>query len=882
MKRSIIFSICIISIWSRFIFANDSSASKSSFVTAFKTNEKIIIDGKLDEKIWTIAVPASDFIQHDPLEGTKASEKTEVFIAYDYDALYVGAVLYDSSPDSIVARLARKDVSTNDDIFGVFLDPYHDKRSGYYFGVSAAGNQYDGVLYNDRWDDESWDAVWESAVEINHQGWICEFRIPFSQLRFKKNEKQIWGINFRRDISRRNEIDYLVYVPKNEYAFVSRFYELVGLESINDDTNIELLPYITTKAEYLKHAADDPFNDGSRYSHGIGVDLKMSLGSNLKLNATINPDFGQVEIDPAVINLGDVETFFEEKRPFFTEGFTIFNFGQGGATNYWGFNWGNPIFFYSRRIGRVPQGSIPEADYSDVPVGTHILGAAKLTGKIGDNWNIGTIHAIINKEFAEIQINEEKSKVEVEPLTYYGVIRTQKEFSEGAQGLGGIATFTSRSLKNSRIENELNKNAFTAGIDGWVFLDSSKSWVFAGAAGYTLIQGTKERLLDLQQNSQHYLQRPDAVNFQLDSNAASLNGYEGRFVINKQKGNFFFNSAFGFISPGFDVNDVGFLYRADVINSHIGAGYFWNEPTDSYRYLELGGAVFGNWDFDGNRNGGGIFHFGSLQFLNYYWLNWQVGLYPASVSNRLTRGGPLTLSPDGMEINLSANSDNRKNIVFRLNYSLGGRFDYPFSHQINPEIEFRPASNILLSISPFYSFDKEFSQWVDAYDDPTAINTFNKRYVFAELVQHTVGAGIRLNWTFTPKLSLQLYVQPLISSGDYKNFKELALPRTFKFNRYNISETEAVKEEFFVDPDANGPSSGFMIDNPDFNYKSLRGNAVLRWEYWPGSVVYLVWTQSRSNEETIGEFQLRKSFTRLFNEKPDNIFLLKFTYWFSM
>ena len=435
----------------------DSVNKKNIIVQAFHTIESIKIDGVLSENIWTSQVGVSDFIQRDPLEGNNATERTEVFIAYDDEALYVAAKLFDSSPDSIIARLARRDVETNDDIFGIFIDPQYDKRSGYYFGVSAAGTQYDGVLFNDRWDDESWDGVWESKTIINHDGWFCEMRIPFSQMRFDENEKHTWGVNFRRDISRKNEIDYLVYVPKNEQVFVSRFYDLIGIENIRPSNNIEILPYVIGKAEYTQHAPGDPFNDGSEYSPGFGGDIKMSVGSNLKLNATINPDFGQVEIDPAVINLSDVETYYDEKRPFFLEGSTIFNFGQGGATNYWSFNWGDPQFFYSRRIGRAPQGSIPEADYSDVPLGTHILGAAKLTGKLGENWNVGTIQACTKREFAELQTNGNRTKVEIEPLTYYGVVRAQKEFSEGQQGLGGIATLTARDFKDQRLVDEINK-----------------------------------------------------------------------------------------------------------------------------------------------------------------------------------------------------------------------------------------------------------------------------------------------------------------------------------------------------------------------------------------------------------------------------------------
>src|SRR3972149_9345649 len=403
MKAVILFLLTSALNYSSLAGTNDSLNKKNIIVKAYRVSESIKIDGLLTENIWTSQSGVSDFIQRDPLEGNNATEKTEVFLAYYDEALYLAAKLFDSSPDSIVARLSRRDVGTNDDLFGIFLDPHYDKRSGSYFGVSASGTQYDGVLFNDQWDDESWDGVWESKVVINSEGWFCEMRIPFSQMRFKENEKHVWGVNFRRDISRKNEIDYLVYIPKNEQVFVSRFFDLIGIENIKPSSNIEILPYVIGKADYLQHSPGDPFNDGSKYSPGIGGDLKMSIGSNLKLNATINPDFGQVEVDPAVVNLGDVETFFSEKRPFFIEGSTIFTFGQGGSRRNWGFNWASPQFFYTRRIGRAPQGNAPSAEFADVPLGTSILGAAKLTGKVENNWNVGMLHALTSRESAELE-----------------------------------------------------------------------------------------------------------------------------------------------------------------------------------------------------------------------------------------------------------------------------------------------------------------------------------------------------------------------------------------------------------------------------------------------------------------------------------------------
>ena len=788
-----------------------------------------------------------------------------------------------SLPDSIIARLVRKDVDINSDLFGVFIDSYNDKRSGFYFGVNAAGTQYDGVLYNDTWDDDTWDGIWEGKAKVDNEGWVAEFKIPFSQLRFEMTSKNIWGINFRRDIARRNEKDFLVYIPKNENGFVSRFAELKGINNISPPDRFEILPYLTTRAEYTHPELNDPFHSSSHYTPGLGADFKMGLGTNLTLNATVNPDFGQVEIDPAVINLSDVETYFSEKRPFFVEGSSIFNFGQGGANNYWGFNWSNPNFFYSRRIGRVPQGSLSDdADFIDRPEGTHILGAAKITGKIGEHWNVGAIQSLTSREYGRVDESGIRTEPEIEPQTYYGIIRAQNEINEGQQGIGFISTATTRFFNESKLKDEINKDAYVFGVDGWTFLDSSRTWVLAGWTGLSHVSGSQSRIIDLQSNSQHYFQRPDAKSFSLDSNATSLTGYAGRFVLNKQRGNFFFNSAFGFISPKFDINDLGFLWRADVLNMHVGAGYFWTEQTSIYRYLETGGAIFRNYDYDGDITWEGIYHFGFIRFLNYYTINWNLAYNPQTVNNRATRGGPLTLNPPGYQVNLYLNSDDRKDVVAGAGFYTYQQRSYSYNWEFDTEMEIRPASNVSLSISPYYSINKEYSQWVNSFDDVTAKNTFGKRYVFALLDQKTFGAGVRLNWTFTPQLSLQLYAQPLISSGKYTDFKELAKSKTYDFNLYGTGNSTFDEATLTADPDGNGPADPIVIDNPDFNFVSLRGNAVLRWEYVPGSVIYFVWTQTRSDSQEDGKFNFGHSFNRLMDIKADNIFMVKFTYWLNM
>ena len=413
-------------------------------------------------------------------------------------------------------------------------------------------------------------------------------------------------------------------------------------------------------------------------------------------------------------------------------------------------------------------------------------------------------------------------------------------------------------------------------------MDESKTWVLTGWASMSSIKGNSKRILDVQQNSQHYFQRPDFNYETLDSNATSLTGFAGRFYLNKQKGNFFFNSAFGFITPKYDVNDLGFMWRSNILNAHVGGGYTWTEPTDYYRYIEIGTSYFRSYDFDGNKISDGIFNFGFFQFLNYYSINWNLAYNPQTYNNRSTRGGPLMIDLPGYQVSLNVRSDSRKDFVFRLNYFLYKQTDGANSWNLGTGIEFRPASNIFLSLSPRYNKNKDHAQYLGTFSDPLATKTFGNRYVFGELDQTTFSASVRLNWTFTPNLSLQLYVQPLISTGKYTNYKELAKPSSFDFNVYGKNGSTFDKNNFIADPDGSGPAPPINIGQQDFNFSSLRGNAVLRWEYSPGSVLFFVWTQTRTGFEENGDFNLGPSFRNLFNLHPDNIFLIKFTHWFNM
>ncbi|HSE41699.1 MAG TPA: DUF5916 domain-containing protein, partial [Acidobacteriota bacterium] len=784
MRRSTSFFLFLILGFAGPLFSNDKPSTDLK-VLAVRATQNVELDGKLSEPTWKDDYAISTFVQRDPVEGAAPSEKTLVDVLYDDDAIYIGARMYDADPSKIEARLGRKDVELTSDSFYVYIDPFHDKRTGYYFGVNAAGTQYDGTLMNDSWNDNSWDGVWEGKASIDEKGWTAEIRIPYSQLRFQKSDQYVWGINFKRNISRKNEVVYLVYTPKNANGFVSRFPDLVGIENIQPKSSIEVIPYFTSRGEFLNHEIGDPFNDGFGYDAGVGGDARIGLGTNLTLNATVNPDFGQVEVDPAVVNLSDVETFYPEKRPFFVEGSNNFTFGQGGASNYWGFNWWGPDIFYSRRIGRAPQGEIDEYDYQDFPDGTRILGAMKLTGKMIGDWNLGTLHALTGKETAQFSNAGTIAEREVEPLSYYSVSRMQKEFNNGRQGLGFINTITARSFDDQALQEEINDNALVFGLDGWTFLGADKTWVITGYTAASRVAGTAERITAVQESSRHYFQRPDQDYLSVDENATSLSGSIGRVLVNKEKGNVIFNSAIGFISPGLDVNDLGFMFRADQINGHVGGGYKWTKPGKYFRYAELIGAVFRSYDFDLNDTWNGVWNLAYLEFPNYYSLELRWAANPEeTINNYRTRGGPATLNLPGFETGVSLKSDSRKQWVFGANFN-SYEADTERFRSVGGSLEWKPVANISISAAPQYEYALNPAQYIDTFEDASATHTYGNRYVFGELDQKTFSAGLRLNWTFSPTLSLQLYGQPLVSAGKYTDFKELAASRTFSFNHYS-------------------------------------------------------------------------------------------------
>ncbi len=880
--RSFIFIIIIFTI----SYASGSQFNPEEYrqreIYALRLDEPLHIDGQLAEPIYQTP-PNQTFIQNEPDNGQPASQLTDVWVAYDDAALYVAARLWDNQPDSIVTRMGRRDADFNSDMFQVVIDSYNDKRSGFFFFINPSGAIQDGTFYNDGWSDGSWDGIWDGKTAIDEDGWTAEIRIPYSQLRFNEQDEYIWGILFGRVIQRRSEQDLYTYLARGESGLVSHSAELKGIQNIQPPKRLEFSPYITSGYSSLPSTEDNPFFNGNDTNFGIGTDIKLGIGSNLTVDATINPDFGQVEVDPSVINLSAYETYYSEKRPFFVEGASIFSFGRGGPTNRWGFNSSEPSFFYSRRIGRPPQGYVDTDGWVDRPTATSILGAAKLSGKLDGDWSLGGLTALTQREYARIDEDGDLRSEEVEPLASYNLLRTQKEFNDGLQGLGLLATYVYRHFDDQSLREVLADNAVGIGFDGWTFLNKEKDWAFGWWGGFTSVSGSTERMLSLQQNFSHYFQRPDADHVEVDSTMTRMTGYAGRLTLNRETGHLLFNAALGFNSPNFESNDLGQTSRTDQINKHIGFGYRWYDPGEVFRNFGVVMAYASNHNYGGIKTNEIFYLEGWATLLNYWNFNTNIFVNPRTLNDTRLRGGPLVVNPRWEAINFNINSDYRKDLTYGGGGYLGRSEESETDTDYWVWMEFKLGSRLALETGVNYSDDKYVAQFVTIVDDENATDMYGKRYVMASIDRKTASADLRIEYTFNPRLSFQAYFQPYISVGSYSDFKEFKRPESFDFLVYGENEEESTisydGDEYTIDPTAGDDSDSFTIGNPDFNYKALVGTAVLRWEFTPGSTLYLVWTRNGWDGQNPGDFQLGRDLSDMFGATADNLIAIKATYW---
>lgn len=839
-----------------------------------------VVDGRAGDAPWAAAQAITDFTQVLPVDGGEPSERTEVRLTYDRDALYVLARLYDREPTAIARRLGRRDSETSSDVFRVSIDSYHDHRTAFEFAVNAAGVRWDALSADDNGHaDASWDPVWEAAVSVDSLGWVAEMRIPFSQLRFSRNAEQTWGINFTRQIFRKNETVRWTWARNTEPGYASLFGHLEGLRDIPQPKRLEALPYSVVSADF-DGAADrsSPFNDGSVLGRGAGLDLKYGLTSNMTLDATVNPDFGQVEVDPAVVNLTDFETYFEERRPFFVEGANLFRYGAGG-------NAFAPQLFYSRRIGRAPsRPAHEEGGWVDNPTATSILGAAKLTGRAG-GWSVGLLNAVTSAEEARIQARDGTRGIRpVEPMANYGVASLRREFRGGNTGVGVLATAVNRDLGDPLFDG-LRRDAYVGGMAFFHRWDNNR-WAVSGTFAGSRVAGSPVAMIAAQRSSARYYQRPDQGYVALDSTATSLSGWASALTFGKEAGRWIVATDLFATSPGFEINDAGFGSEADDVFHGVRMSRRWLDPGKHFRRFTMNATWAQSWNFGGTNTGRTAFLGFNGQLLNYWGFSFGSNYSLRALSDYTTRGGPAMVRPGQYNVSGSVNSDRRKAVSGSVSGSYNRNVEGGWGLSTGPGLTVRPSSAVDLNLSLNYAASRSVAFYVTQRADATAAATFGSRYLFSELEQRSLSASLRANVALSPSLSIQWYGQPFVATGDYEGFKELARPRSFEFLRYgkdggSTLAFDAASRTYTVDPDGPGAAPAMSFGNPDFSIRSLRSNLVLRWEYRPGSTVFLVWNHGRSGFSPDPAAGILDQTGRILDDTMRNTFMVKVNYWLS-
>lgn len=852
---------------------------KRSYITkALEDVEPPEIDGFLTDSSWNLVDWTGDFVEQRPDENTPPKYQTKFKIIYDREFLYIGIRCFDAEPDKIVRRLSRRDGFEGDWI-GVFIDSYHDKRTAFGFIVTVAGVKADVFESNNgNNEDENWNPIWYTKTQTDEEGWTAELKIPLSQLKFGKAEEQVWGLEVMRRFFREEERSVWQRLPADTPGFVSEFGLLKGLMNIEPQKQMEIQPYMVAKLETYEEEVGNPFKDGKDASINVGLDAKIGITNDLTLDLTINPDFGQVEADPSAIALDGFQIFFEEKRPFFVENKNIFDFAVSKSEA--GETFGSDNVFYSRRIGGSPHGfpNTIEGEFVDQPENTPILGAAKFSGKTADGWSIGVLESTTAKKYATIDRAGERREEVVEPLTNYFVGRAQKDFNNKKTFVGGIFTATNRGDLSPEIDF-LTRAAYTGGFDfkhQW----NNRDWYAGGDLVWSYIQGSTKAIQNTQESMTHLFQRVDADYLEVDSTRTSLAGTGGNMQLGKiGNGHWKFETGATWRSPGLELNDLGFQRQSDDIRHYTWIGYQSLKPDNTFRKYGINYNHWSVWDFGGNHN--------NLMFNTNSWQNWKnnwfsnlgVTYQPKQYSNFALRGGPrLRLSPDISFFN-GVEMDSRKKL--RFNMFQNGNMAFDNSHAaygVEFGMTYQPLNSLTVSANPSYAINNDKLQFVDNLD-------FNgsPRYLNGKIEQRTLSMSLRVNYTINPNLTIQYWGQPFVSRGRYANFKLVTDPlaknfddRITPFNDNQISLSENI---YSVDENLDGIVD-YKFGDPDFSVVQFRSNLVFRWEYIPGSEIFLVWSQDISQTGNAKEELFQNLEDHIFGQKPKNIFLIKATYRF--
>lgn len=816
-------------------------------VPATRAEAPPVLDGRDDDAIWRITPVRDQFLEARPSEGAAPKVRTSARVAYDDHNLYVFVRAFDPHPDSIVALLSRRDNQTASDQIIVLIDSYYDRRTGYEFVVNPAGVKADYAIYDDGNEDGAWDAVWDAATVIDSLGWTAEYRIPFSQLRYPAGSTNTFGILIWRSVQRYTEVVTWPLYHQSRPGLASQFGDLTGLDGLASPGHAEFTPYFV--ARNVQDLASTDYGRAQEFT--VGGDLKYNLASNLLLNATVNPDFGQVEADPSVLNLGAFETFFSERRPFFVEGRGIFEFPVNCVVVV-DCNTGEGLF-YSRRIGRSPQLGGIYGDESSA-TSTRILGAAKVTGRLPGGLSIGVLDAVTDRV-------EGPGGTTLEPTTNYAVVRGNLDYAEGNGSVGFIVTGVNRDLDASS-EPFLHKSAYAAGVDARRRF--AGPFEVSASLDFSRVAGSPDAIARTQRNSVHLYQRADGP-LDFDSTRTSLNGTNMELRFAKVGGRRLqFETAYQRRTAGFEVNDIGFLQQADQQQWTTWAALAFRTPNRIFQVLRWNFNNWEHWTMSGLPTERAFNTNVHVQFTNRWWLHagGTLGQLGSTYCDRCARGGPAIRQDSYIAPWAGIEGDDRKALVpyFWMNYnrSDGGRSE---EISLEPELVLKVSSRFRTSFSVDWEHNRDDTQYFGTFTDMTG----DSHFAFAHLDQTTLSFTWRLDYTFTPEASLQLYASPFISKGTYSDVRELDAPRALDYdNRYKP----------FSDPAVADPGG--------FNFQQFRSNVVFRWEYRPGSTLFLVWSQGRQNDEPFeGSNSFGRDFRNLFGERADDTFLVKVSYWFA-
>ncbi|MBQ4913967.1 carbohydrate binding family 9 domain-containing protein [Maribacter sp. MMG018] len=849
---------------------------KRTYTTAVLPHDiHIVIDGDLSDDGWNVVEWDGGFTVFDPNNGEPPSQRTKFKITYDDRFLYVAVRCYDSVPSNIEKRLARRDNFAGDWI-EINIDSYNDKRTGFSFNVSAAGVKGDEFISRngDYWDD-SWNPIWYTAANIDDEGWTAEMKIPFSQLKFGKKQEQVWGLQLNRRYFRGEERSLWQPMQRDAPGWVSEFGMLKGLIDIQPQKQLEIQPFVVNQFDTYPAEENNPFRDGDDFRLNGGLDAKIGITNDLTLDLTVNPDFGQVDADPGAIALDGFQIFFEERRPFFIENKNIFDYE---------FADGNDNLFYSRRIGRDPQGFVVGNDvgFVDQPKNSTILGAAKFSGKTKNGWSLGLLESVTGNMYAEVQDTLGGRRKElVEPLTNYLVGRVQKDFNDRNSFVGGIFTATNRNLPDNL--DFLRKEAYSGGFDfrhSW----KERNYYLEGNLVGSHIVGSEEAIERTQKSITHLFQRVDAGHVEVDSNRTSLSGTGGKLEAGKAGGgNWRYNGGVIWRSPELELNDVGFLRQADEIKQYASLRRLFLRPTNFFRTAQMELEQYTTYDFEGNYNRIQYEFQGFINYKNNWWTEVGAAHKPRIYSNTVLRGGPRWRWSEENFWYLFFGSDARKKFNFTLGYVNSQAAEDNFSLvRYVLRFNYQPFDAFSLSVSSEYEENPNKTQYVM---EASFNNT--PRYVTANIDQRTFNTSIRFNYSLNSNLSIQYYGEPFISRGTYTDFNYVEDPIAEKLKDrvtlYSDGQISRINggSSYMVDEDIDGVTD-YEIEDPDFSYVQFRSNLVLRWEYVPGSEIFLVWSQGvvgfGDPTETLG----RNLDNQILGQKKENTFLLKATYRFIL